>query len=1003
MTIATPDPYETRIPVSTYRLQFNYQFTFADARKIVGYLYDLGISDIYASPYFKAKKGSLHGYDIVDPNTLNPEIGTGEEYDELVRALQERGMGQLLDIVPNHMCVTGEENAWWMDILENGPSSRYAEFYDIDWNPVKKELYRKVLLPFLGDQYGRVLERQELLLRFDHGAFFVTYYENKFPLNTRTCLFIISYRLDDLKQRLAEDDEDLIELLSIATALQHLPSYDEKSDEKVDELYREKEIVKKRLWTLYSRSEAIRRFIDETVRLFNGQKGDPSSFDPLHALLEQQPYRLTHWRVATDEINYRRFFDINQIAGVRMESIRVFNETHRLTLALVGSGKVTGLRVDHPDGLYNPSEYFRWLQKGCFINMRGALLGDPKAPLPLSLDNHEAGPANEPLRRYEEILRERPDYKPFYIVGEKILTKGERMPEDWPIFSTTGYVFMNSLNGIFVATEHARDFDLLYERFIKERKSFPDIVYEKKKLIMQVAMSSEVNTLGYRLNSLAESDRHTRDFTLNSLIGAIVEVIAFFPVYRTYTNTCEVNETDRRYIEIAAAKAKRKNRAISEYIYDFLRDVLLLRFPEDFTEQQKQEWLYFVTKFQQLTGPVMAKGLEDTSFYVYNRLVSLNEVGGSPDRFGIPLETFHGQNLERIKYWPHALIASSTHDAKRSEDVRARINVLSEIPAEWRAALVRWKRFNRKRKPVAEGRPVPDPNDEYLYYQTLVGAWPFGTLDEAGYGAFTARIKEYMLKAVREGKVNSSWINMNGPYEDALMTFVDATMDNAPDNEFRRDIEAFQKVIAAYGIFNSLSQTVLKITSPGVPDFYQGTELWALSLVDPDNRRPVDYGVRARMLAELKAREEEDLPGLLGELLASVEDGRVKLFVTRKALTYRRDRSDLFARGEYVALHAVGERADHLCAFARRLETLTALTIVPRFVTRLAAPGKGPPLGERVWGETAVVLPFDKGETPYRNLFTGEIVRAREHNGAAALLLRDVLAHFPVALLERSV
>ncbi|MCC6346444.1 MAG: malto-oligosyltrehalose synthase, partial [Nitrospirales bacterium] len=704
-----------RIPLSTYRLQFNHRFTFRDAAKIIPYLHDIGISDIYASPYFKSQPGSLHGYDIVDPGELNPEVGTGEDYDEMIRVLHRQEMGQVLDIVPNHMCITSRQNAWWWDVLENGPGSRFAGFFDVDWNPLKKELRDKILLPFLGDQYGKVLERQDLKLVFEEGSFFILYFEHTFPLAPKSYGMVLEYRIEELRGRLPGDDPHYIELLSILTALGHLPHFTERESEKVAERYREKEIVKKRLWSLCTESREIREFIGENVRLFNGVRGEPKSFDLLDALLAEQPYRLSHWRVALDEINYRRFFDINQIAAIRMENPPTFRETHALVFSLIREGKVTGLRVDHPDGLLDPADYFRRLQKGCFLSLLGA---DPFT------ENAEPGDEPEALREYRGKIGANPSFKAFYIVGEKILTKGERMPEDWPIFSTTGYVFMNSINGIFVDMVNGKAMDGIYAKFTGIRAVFPDIVYEKKKLIMQVAMASEVNTLGSYLSSLADRDRHTRDFTLNSLTAAIVEVIAFFPVYRTYSNGSGVNDTDRKYIELSIAKAKRKNPATSAFIYDFLRDVLLLRYPPDADEVLKRDWLSFVMRFQQITGPVMAKGLEDTAFYVYNRLVSLNEVGGSPDRFGIPLETFHGQNIERSKFWPHALIATSTHDAKRGEDVRARINVLSEIPDEWRSRLTGWRRFNKKKKIQVEGRAVPEPNEEYLFYQTLVGAWP---------------------------------------------------------------------------------------------------------------------------------------------------------------------------------------------------------------------------------------------------------------------------------------
>lgn len=708
MKVAVENILVTRIPVSTYRLQFNRQFKFSDAKNIVSYLHSLGISDIYASPYFKTREGSLHGYDIVDHNTLNPEIGTEDEFNELIQELRKYGIGQILDIVPNHMCIADKNNGWWMDVLENGPSSIYADFFDIDWEPVKKELVNKVLLPFLGDQYGKVLENQELKLIFEEGAFFVYYYDHRFPVRPLTYTHILEHRIDKIEHVLSSKNPYFVELLSIITALKHLPSYTETKHEKIIERHREKEVIKKRIWNLYSEAPEVKDFINDNVAIFNGIKGEPGSFDLLDKLLSEQVYRLSHWRVAAEEINYRRFFDINDLAAICMEKPAVFEETHKLIFKLIKEGKVTGLRVDHPDGLYNPSEYFCLLQRNCFFQKQLAYIRSLKKDIPKELieDLKEeipifTGPSDiksEILQRYNELLAGDPQAKPFYIIGEKILTKDERMPEDWPIFSTTGYVFLNALNGIFVATENARAFDDYYAKFIKSKIDFQDVVYENKKLIMQVAMSSEVNTLGHYLNNISEKDRHTRDFTLNSLTSAIVEAIAFFPVYRTYINQSGVNDRDRRYIELAVAKAKRKNPAISGSVFDFLKDVLLLKYPDNISEEDKKERLAFVMRFQQITGPVMAKGIEDTAFYVYNRLISLNEVGGSPDRFGASLETFHGKNIERSKFWPNALIATSTHDSKRSEDVRARINVLSEMPEEWKESVIRWGRYNKKMK-----------------------------------------------------------------------------------------------------------------------------------------------------------------------------------------------------------------------------------------------------------------------------------------------------------------
>ena len=989
-----------RIPVSTYRLQFNHAFRFADAEAIISYLHELGVTDVYASPYFKARQGTLHGYDIVDQNSLNPEVGTEEEYNTLMNELGRYGMGQILDIVPNHMCIAGRDNRWWMDVLENGPSSPYADYFDIDWEPVKKELRNKVLIPILGDQYGTVLENQELVLKHEGGAFFIDYYEHRLPVRPQTVILILEQGIEEMNKILSEQSPHFIELLSIMTAIKHLPHYDETGREKMKERYREKEVIKRRLLSLTEESPEIAAFIAENVRIFNGVKGDPRSFDLLDRLLSRQIYRLSHWRVATEEINYRRFFDINSLGAIRMETPAVFDEAHRLVMSLIKAGKVTGLRVDHPDGLYNPSEYFHRLQRSCFLHLRTGHLERLKEEIP---GNQEIpGSGSDILKQYDDILSAEPGYKPFYIVGEKILTKGEKMPEEWPIFSTTGYVFLNSLNGVFVQMKNAKTFDDTYGRFIREKVSFQDILYEKKKLVMQVAMSSEVNTLGYYLNRLSEKNRHTRDFTLNSLTHAITEVIAFFPVYRTYITASAVKDRDRQYIELAVAKAKRKNPAVSPSIFDFLGDVLLLRLPEYLSDGDREEWLAFAMRFQQITGPVMAKGMEDTAFYVFNRLVSLNEVGGMPERFGTPLETFHGQNIERIKSWPHALITTSTHDTKRGEDVRARINVLTEMPEEWKRHLLHWSRLNRKKKPVIDGRRVPDRNEEYLLYQSLLGAWPAGRTEGSDYETFKRRIREYMVKAAREAKVNSSWINPNSIYEEALSVFIDTLLDRSPHNQFLEDFEPLQKKVSQFGMFNSLSQTLLKITCPGVPDFYQGTELWDFSLVDPDNRRPVDYGARRQMLEGLRVRRAEVGPlRLLGELMAQKEDGRIKLYVISAALNFRRENRELFGRGEYLPLEAMGERAGSACAFARRLLDRRALVVVPRFLTGIVPSSETPPCGPEVWTDSFITVPHAETGLRYRNIFTGEIVTVRKHHGANALPLSEVLASAPVALLEK--
>jgi (1->4)-alpha-D-glucan 1-alpha-D-glucosylmutase len=988
-----------RIPVATYRLQFNHQFTFSDAAAIVSYLHDLGICDCYASPYLKAKKNSFHGYDILDHNVLNPEVGSEEEYDRFTEELRQNGMGQVLDIVPNHMSIIGNENPWWMDVLENGPSSTYAQFFDIDWKPVKDELENKVLIPILGDQYGLVLENGELRLAFEEGAFFIYYYDHKLPVAPMSYSRILRYRLDELKKRLANEHPHLQEFLSILTGLDHLPLRTERNHGKILERRREKEVIKRRLFNLYHDCAEVRSFLDENIRIYNGEKEDPSRFDLLDELLTDQAYRLAHWRVATDEINYRRFFDVNDLAAIRMENPTVFKEAHRLIFRLIREGKVTGLRVDHPDGLYNPADYLYQLQKNCFIQLCLRALSCPQGKPTLE---EKIG------RLYDEELSLNPSSPlrlPFYIVGEKILIKSERMPEDWPAFSTTGYVFLNSVNGIFIDMENDKAFDDTYARFIGSRENFQEVMYEKKKLIMQTSMPSEINTLGHYLNQISEKDRHTRDFTLTSLTTAIVEVIANFPVYRSYVTHGGVNERDQRIIEQAISRAKRKNPAFSATIFDFLEDVLLLHYPDSFTEADRAEWLDFVMRFQQITGPVMAKGVEDTACYVYNRFLSLNEVGGNPERFGTPLETFHGQNIERTKFWPYAMIATATHDTKRGEDVRARLNVLSEIPDEWRQAVLRWSRINKKKKTMIDGQWVPDRNEEYLLYQTLLGVWPLYPMDDGDYEAFKQRIREYMLKAAREAKVNTSWISVNAPYEEALLGFVDAILSVNQNRPFIRDFLPLKDKVSHFGMFNSLSQTLLKITCPGIPDFYQGTELWDFSLVDPDNRRPVNYQVRKGMLKTLDEKMGlfgKDLTGFTRDLMQEWKDGVIKLYVTSRALHYRRENPLLFQEGSYIPVAGEGSLEKHLCAFARKREDKTILVVVPRFLMTLLRNREDLPLGEAVWGDSSVVLPEEIEGEKFTNFFTHEVLDVEACNGDRILPLKRVFAHFCVAMLEKN-
>jgi (1->4)-alpha-D-glucan 1-alpha-D-glucosylmutase len=992
-------PDAVRVPLATYRLQFNRGFPFDAATGVTPYLEALGISDVYASSYLAACPGSLHGYDITNHNALNPEVGDAAAYDRFVAALQARGMGQLLDVVPNHMGIAAAANAWWNDVLENGPSSPYAEFFDIEWDPLNPRLANKVLLPVLGDQFGRVLEQQELRLDYADGAFGLWVYDTRLPVEPCSTAQILSLRLAPLGAALG-DTAELAEYQSILTALSHLPAPTERLPERVRERLREKVVIRRRLARLADACAPVRVSLDETVRIYNGSKGDPRSFDRLEQLLDAQCYRLAYWRVAAEEINYRRFFDINDLAAIRMENPAVFQEAHRLVLQLLAEGKVTGIRLDHPDGLFDPPRYFQDLQRErCAQLVRQRLTADAT----LSERDREASVATG-AEQFEAACAADPRQggcRPLYLVAEKILAKGERLPAQWAIHGTVGYEFLNLVGGLWVQAANQKAMTATYAGFTGQRTPFADLVYESKQLIMQVSMSSELSVLGHALSRLAERNRYSRDFTRNSLIFALREVIACFPVYRTYiTGRADVSLQDRACVEVAVAFAKRRNPTTNVSIFDFVRDILLLRYAESADFAQREAQRGFVQKFQQLTAPVTAKGVEDTAFYRFNRLVSLNEVGGDPERFGVSVAEFHAQCQARHELWPTGLSTTSTHDTKRSEDVRLRIHALSEIPRIWRSAVGRWHRLNRRHLSELEGRQLPDRHDEYLLYQTLVGAWPLrAPRGDDEWAELTGRIQQYLLKAAKEAKRNTSWINPNDEYDEALKQFVARVLTPGPANRFLADLVEFQAPLALVGMLNSLGQTLVKIAAPGVPDFYQGTELWDFSLVDPDNRRPVDYDLRSRLLAELQTRiAGGDLGPLARDLVGAWPDGRIKLYIIHQALGCRRRLPVLFQLGDYVPLAATGEHADHLVAFARRRATAAVLVVVPRLVHRLSEGGSRVPLGVEAWGDTRLLLPRDFPEERYLDVFTGRPHTARAETDG--LLVGELLADFPVALLE---
>ncbi|HEX8068978.1 MAG TPA: malto-oligosyltrehalose synthase [Pyrinomonadaceae bacterium] len=981
---------QARIPVATYRLQFNQQFTFAQAHALVAYFDALGVSDIYSAPVLKARPGSLHGYDVVDHGQLNPEIGTEEEFAAFARELRARQLGLLMDVVPNHMNIAGSDNHWWLDVLENGPSSPYARFFDIDWQPPNPNLKNKVLLPILGDQYGRVIERQEIKLSYRGGSFYANYYETTLPVAPRTSTMILNLALADVRQRLPESDPDVLELESIITALTHLPPRTETDPARVRERRREYAVSKRRLANLVKQNGEVRHAVHEALQAMNGTKGRPATFDRLEKLLDEQAYRLSYWRVAADEINYRRFFDINELAAVRVEEQRVFHAVHEIIFRLMKQGLVTGLRVDHVDGLLNPEQYLTEVQREA-----AHALGAERARAAAAGGAQTVGA--RPAARATD--------RPCYIVVEKILGHDELLRREWPVHGTTGYDFMNLLNGVFVEQRNAQAFRELYADFTGGRVNFDDLLYQSKKLVLQVAMSSELHVLARKLDRISEQHRWSRDFTFNSLHGALAEVIACFPVYRTYIRRrhTSVNADDRLHITTAVRAAKRRNPALSGSLFDFIASVLLLDDPKGLTAAQKNERRDFVLRFQQLTSPVMAKGLEDTAFYRYYPLASLNEVGGEPAIFGVSVERFHRRNLDQLEAWPHTLAATATHDTKRGEDVRARINVLSEMPEEWNRALYRWRELNRARKESRDGAPVPDANEEYLLYQTLVGTWPLAPMDAEAHAAYVARLQDYMFKALKEAKLHTSWVNPEEDYEQAVRNFVAGVLAPGDANKFLADFTEFQRVPACAGMLNSLAQVLLKAAAPGVPDFYQGTELWHFCLVDPDNRRPVDYELRQRLLASLAEQPEDaDATAFVQQLAAAPEDGRLKLFVTTRALRYRRAHSDLFARGDYQPLFARGSHGEHVLSFARRHDGREVVALAGRFFVGLgAARAAQLALKPELWDDTVLPLGAHFGAARYRDVLTGREFDAQDGPGGKELKLADLLAPLPVALLER--
>jgi (1->4)-alpha-D-glucan 1-alpha-D-glucosylmutase len=944
-------------------------FGFKEVLALLDYLGQLGISDIYLSPILQARPGSTHGYDICDHGSLNSELGTEEDFEALHEGLVRRGMGLLMDFVPNHMAADAALNPWWRDLLENGPCSPFARFFDVDWNPLKSELKSRILLPVLGDHYGRVLERGELRIAFEDGVLVLRYFDQAFPLNPQPCAKVYSFKLKPLQQEMGESDPKLRELLSVLTALRNLPPTTETDASKIEERHREKEIARNRLRRLVQESPRILAYIGDCVGEYNGDASQPERIARLHELLEAQAYRLSYWKTADHEINYRRFFDVSGLVALRMEEDEVFEATHRKILKMAAEGKITGLRLDHVDGLFDPLKYLTHLQQA------------------LAKDQPNGGPT------------------PFYLLVEKILTGNEKFPDDWPAAGTTGYDFIARVGGLFRNPDKKTGVLKNLADFTGDSTPFSQVAYQSKKLIMDTSLAGELNVLANQLNRLSEQDPRTRDFTLAALRTGLREVIACFPAYRTYVGPDGWTDQDRQLLLEAIGEANGRNPAADPGLYEFLQSILL---PDanSLSPTAFQAALHFTMKFQQYTGPVKAKGVEDTAFYRYLPLLSLNEVGSDPGHYDCDIAEFHRFNLERKAKWPHTLNATATHDTKRGEDARCRLNLLSEVPEEWADQVAKLSGFSGSHQGQVKGKLVPDKDEQYLFYQALFSAWPCG-FEATDFSLLGDRLSAYFVKALREAKNHTSWINPNESYEKAATGFVRQMFGEKERAQWSAALLPFIRRTASQGCLQSLSQLLLKITSPGIPDFYEGNELWDFALVDPDNRHPVDFDLRKTLLKEVaEALESAGGPGGFGrplgkirEWLARWEDGTIKLYVTLAALGFRRRLPELFLEGDYLPLEVSGQAASHLVAFARRQGRQTAIVAVPRLTAEAADPGSAFPPMPKNWGDTSILLPSGIGSSDFLNVFTGE-TSLLPTGDPSRLGASELFKNFPLALLS---
>jgi len=923
-------PLPTRIPTATYRFQFTPEFGFDRARDLVPYLSRLGISEVYASPIFQASSSSTHGYDVNDPNQFSAALGGKEGFERFSKALQAENLGLLVDFVPNHMGIDGEYNWRWQDVLENGEHSRFAPYFDIEWQPRLDRLKDRVLVPILGAHYGAVLEKGELALAYAEGRFFVSYFRFRLPLRPRSYGVV----LRELIEHLPVEDERRAQLRSLSEAFENLPQEDTEQREVL--LHKTRD----RLRELLATDDLIQGRLEEVLKKFNGVPGDPSTVESLHALLEEQHYRLAFWKVGAHEVNYRRFFAVDTLVGLKMEEPEVFDGTHRLLGELVSRRAISGIRLDHIDGLWNPAQY---------------------------------------LERLAELVRRKLDGGgPLYTLVEKILAADETLPASWAVHGTTGYEFCANLIELFLDRADEPAWTRIYGDFSGERDSSPDLTYEDKLFVLQEIFPNAVTGLASELDALIDSDWHWRDLSLREIETGLLHLLACLPVYRTYRAPDQpMVDDEKKWIRQAVHQAITRNPSLDPTGLRFLASVVMGDYPPaSASAEQKQAIAHWVCKLQQATGAVMAKSVEDTHFYRYVRMFAANEVGSHPSRFGQPVAEFHRLNQQRLEQCPLNLLATSTHDTKISEDARARLFALAELPAEWESHLNAWHKIAQAARHEVDGREAPDRQEEYLFYQLLLAAWPLNmqTPDDA----FRQRMQNCFHKAQAEAKRNTTWTYPHKSWEDATGSFIDAVLSSP---EFLKEFVPFAERIAARGMSYSLAQTVLKLTSPGVPDIYQGNELWDFSLVDPDNRRPVDYAARKALLENLDQRTPDDL-------LKNWSDGAIKMKIIQSILMLRREFPQLFAFGEYTPLEARGDLASQIVAFSRKHESTELLVVVPRRLGQLE-----PPFTGAAWRNTR--LPIQPSR--WKNILTGAPLAVTGEE----VLLSDLLATWPFAVLQR--